>query len=873
MSFPGSFSFANADVLGKQGAEAAPPADSPADSKTNRKLPQQSLNEFWESLITKTPGKVFQIFPRSLYANLLPPVKPDGVASKKWAAASYEEAAQECRERVKRIERECVRTNEKFTDPDFDIENDWSDNCLNGLQIPSSSGSDNADQGWSSVGAGPLRQALGTLVQSNILGPQTSVVVDVSALQRALEDPNNDNSGGQMSPATMHRVDYIFDSPEFLVDGFSSSDVQQGSVGDCWWVAAVATLCSKPELVEKVCVARNAECGVYGFVFYRDGEWISTVVDDNLYVSAHDFDMWGDEYDATGEKERRYKERYQTGSEALYFSKCADPNEIWLPLLEKAYAKIHGDYDAIQAGNSGDAVEDMTGGVSMSISTNRILSKDKLWQEMLNVNKEFIFAASSPGWRDGQARQGVALQHAYSILKAVEAVGPDEKKVRLVLLRYVVLSHQKIAPTATDIVARNPWGKRAANGVGEWNGPWSDGSKEWTPYWIEKLDYQFGDDGEFWMAYNDLCRKFSSLHRTRLFSNEWLVVQQWTSVNVSWVSGYMTTKFVIEIKKGGTVVIVLSQLDSRYFKGLEGQYAFHLQFLLREESSKPGDYVVRTRPSQFSMPDRSISAEVDLEPGRYEVLPKISATRDTSKPVVEDVVKKAAEENPQKLRQIGLNYDIAHAKGGFEEEEDARKKRLAKNKKEDGEKSTKKAETETAKSAETDGVPAETKKDDGQAKSEVDKDPKVAKGEDGKANAETSKQEAAGSAVLKADADKDEAGSKQEEKADQTAEEKEKSDHTAEEKPDGEKNSNEAKPTDEKVAAADEPATTSPEPEPGAEPSADENSTSWNAVAVIGLRVYSKDPELAIKLVKPKDPEEAALLDVDGGVSGAGATT
>jgi len=155
-----------------------------------------------------------------------------------------------------------------------------------------------------------------------------------------------------------------------------------------------------------------------------------------LGCSDDDFDAWGDRYDATGEKERKYKERYQTGSEALYFAKCSNANEIWLPLLEKAYAKVHGDYDAIQGGDSGEAVEDMTGGVTTTLYTNRILSKDKLWQELLNVNKEFIFAASSPSWgRDRSARQGVALNHAYSILKAVEVVGEDDKKVRLVLIR------------------------------------------------------------------------------------------------------------------------------------------------------------------------------------------------------------------------------------------------------------------------------------------------------------------------------------------------------------------------------------------------------------------------------------------------------
>src|SRR5579871_1196199 len=109
--------------------------DGPDGSKT-RQLPQESLNEFWDGLITKSPGKVFQIFPQSLYSNLLPPSGPEGVASTKGALASYEEAARECKEKVARIVRECQRSNEKFTDLDFNIENDWKRNCLTGLQVP-----------------------------------------------------------------------------------------------------------------------------------------------------------------------------------------------------------------------------------------------------------------------------------------------------------------------------------------------------------------------------------------------------------------------------------------------------------------------------------------------------------------------------------------------------------------------------------------------------------------------------------------------------------------------------------------------------------------------------------------------------------------
>jgi hypothetical protein len=169
-------------------------------------------------------------------------------------------------------------------------------------------------------------------------------------------------------------------------------------------------------------------------VFFRDGEWIHTVIDDNLYLDAADYNGG---YDPRGEGARKYKERQQTGSDALYFASCSEQNETWIPLLEKAYAKAHGDYDAISGGVAGEAVEDMTGGVTTIIETNKILRKERLWKEMLNENKEFLFAVSSKRQRSGfeELKGGLVPQHAYSIIKATEEVGEDGKSVRLIQIR------------------------------------------------------------------------------------------------------------------------------------------------------------------------------------------------------------------------------------------------------------------------------------------------------------------------------------------------------------------------------------------------------------------------------------------------------
>jgi hypothetical protein len=552
--------------------------------KDPNKTPQEMVGDFWDKFFSKKPGKVTSIFPRSLYATLLPPVPARGLSSARNAAESYETAARECRERVRRIVRECNRTNEKFTDPDFDVESDPDGNCLNGLvreEEPPFPPLE--DAGAAAVSAGQLRASLNTLVDSGVLGPGETVPVDIHTIRNFISEGDSSlgaglagsgraaaagsrhqhgtKAGEQYSPGSIHRVDWIFSSPQFTVDGFSSSDIKQGGNGDCWWLAAVATIAHRRDLMNRVCVARDEECGVYGFVFQRDGEWVPCVVDDNLYLSTKDFDYYGDTYDPNGKRAREHRQRNQTGSEALYFAKCADKNETWLPLLEKAYAKAHGDYEAISGGWSGEAVEDMTGGVTITIATNRVLKKDKLWKELVNSDGEFVFALSAIGTGWDWQKGGLALGHAYSILKATEEVDEDGNKVRLVQIRFVSSS----LPTARDDVSngayvRNPWGERAWNGVGEWNGPWSDGSKEWTPYWLKKLNHKFGDDGVFWMSYQDMLETFLFLHRTRLFDEKWTVVQQWTSVNVGWVSGYLNSKFLVEIKKAGMVVIVLTQV-------------------------------------------------------------------------------------------------------------------------------------------------------------------------------------------------------------------------------------------------------------------------------------------------------------------------
>ena len=277
-------------------------------------------------------------------------------------------------------------------------------------------------------------------------------------------------------------------------------------------------------------------------------------------------------------------------------------------------------------------MEDLTGGISTEIISADILDKDLLWTEgLLKVNREFLFGAGTNGGEG--SRQGIEDGHAYTVLRAV-----NYDKWRLLLVK-------------------NPWG------YAEWNGPWSDGSKEWTPEALKELDFKFGNDGVFWIPYEDFLRRFPEIYQTRLFTPDWNVSQRWTTIQVPWSGDYNDTKFEFTVPRATRAVIVLSKLDDRYFRGLLGQYRFNLAFRLHHSGEDM--HIMRG----YSSGERSASAELELEAGTYDVLLQISSWRNSSLPKIEDVVKQNWIWRREKLIRIGLSYDLAHAKGQIEEEE------------------------------------------------------------------------------------------------------------------------------------------------------------------------------------------------------------
>lgn len=166
---------------------------------------------------------------------------PKGAIEGENAVSSYEEAAKRCKEKVAKIVKECRRINQKYVDNHFNIQFDLEYGQKDCLTMLTSSSDDTYAPFY----------------------PQ---------------------------PGSVKRVTDIFDNPKFFVEGPTANDIRQGRDGDCWFMAALCTLGNKEGLIEKVCVARDEQVGVYGFVFYRDGEWISEIIDDMLYLIKPDYD-------------------------------------------------------------------------------------------------------------------------------------------------------------------------------------------------------------------------------------------------------------------------------------------------------------------------------------------------------------------------------------------------------------------------------------------------------------------------------------------------------------------------------------------------------------------------------------------------------
>ena len=263
-------------------------------------------------------------------------------------------------------------------------------------------------------------------------------------------------------------------------EGFGYGDIKQGELGDCWLLAAMTVLACHPEYMDKVLDIQGnkerAKKGYFRINIYRGGKMVPVLVDDRILCR----------------KSNNRRKPFRP-----IFAKSRDENELWPLILEKAYARFHGSFEAINGGFVHVGLVDFTGGFGSSISLgdNAVdINSGALFKRLMNYNKKgFLMGAGSPSGSDADISEaGIVQGHAYAILNVKQESDANG-------------NHQLVQ-------LRNPWG------CTEWKGDWSDDDQtHWTSRMKQRLGYTNADDGCFWMSFQDFCQNYAKIYLCQTF--------------------------------------------------------------------------------------------------------------------------------------------------------------------------------------------------------------------------------------------------------------------------------------------------------------------------------------------------------------------
>uniref|UniRef100_A0AAR2JMH9 Calpain catalytic domain-containing protein n=1 Tax=Pygocentrus nattereri TaxID=42514 RepID=A0AAR2JMH9_PYGNA len=397
--------------------------------------------------------------------------------------------------------------------------------------------------------------------------------------------------------------------PQFIVGGATRTDICQGALGDCWLLAAIASLTLNEDVLARVVPSNqdfgSSYAGIFHFQFWQFGEWVDVVIDDRLPVKDG----------------------------KLLFVHSEEGNEFWSALLEKAYAKVNGCYEALSGGSTSEGFEDFTGGIAESYELRKapanifqIIQKALESGALLGCSIDITSAADS----EAITRQKLVKGHAYSLTGAVEVHyrGGLEKLVRM----------------------RNPWGQV------EWTGAWSDSSSEWNSVDPSERPSANAEDGEFWMAFSEFVRQYSRIEICTLTPDAITSdsVKPWSVCNYSgsWRRGstaggcrnnaytfWMNPQFVIKLDEedddpndnetGCSLVVGLIQKNRRRLRK-DGEDMHTIGYAIYEVRDRQTDvhldknffltHAQKARSETF-INLREVSTRFRLPPGEYLVVP------------------------------------------------------------------------------------------------------------------------------------------------------------------------------------------------------------------------------------------------------------
>lgn len=356
-----------------------------------------------------------------------------------------------------------------------------------------------------------------------------------------------------------------------VFDKITPYDIKQGQLGNCWFLCAISGLAEKPAMVEKLFIDREVnESGFYRVKVCKNGEWVVVVVDDYFPCKPY--------------------------GEPIYSK--ANTNEIWVLLLEKAYAKLHGSYAALNAGSPSSAFIDLTGLPSFKFEISETemqethVNKDDLWDKIKQYDSEnALISLSTPK----NSTTGLVGDHAYTVLSAKEVMNN-----RLLWIR-------------------NPWGSF------EWSGDWSTNSALWTDDIKNEFSPVLDDnDGSFWMSYQDVIDHFCEVNLCTVnFNEEKRVKSQFESVLCEDSYWILPQKcFYLQANETGKAVIGIHQEDQR-IACVKDRRKYLTVSIVVVEVDENGEFKGIT--CETCDDARDVQVEVVLESGKkYLLVPRVA---------------------------------------------------------------------------------------------------------------------------------------------------------------------------------------------------------------------------------------------------------
>ncbi|XP_068196326.1 calpain-10 isoform X2 [Antennarius striatus] len=283
---------------------------------------------------------------------------------------------------------------------------------------------------------------------------------------------------GMQGHVTWRRPQEICQSPVLFPDNSNLAHAKQGLLGDCWFLCACSFLLKNKHLLNKVFPLDQPEWGdrryrgAFKFRFWQLGHWTDVSIDDRLPCI----------------------------NSTLCFSRCHSPTAFWVALLEKAYAKLHGSYERLWAGQVSEALVDLTGGLAEHWSVGEFGSGEEQRPEMdsdqvrkrqldlslLDPVKDSCAISCSSHASTGAAELG--QHHALTVMEWLDVKTLSGRKVLLLRIR-------------------NPWGRCCSGGA------WIGSGAGWSSVDpVSALDLQSRlAEGEFWLDEKEFLSQFDDV--------------------------------------------------------------------------------------------------------------------------------------------------------------------------------------------------------------------------------------------------------------------------------------------------------------------------------------------------------------------------